>query len=394
MIIKRSSTHILKFSNKNKIEQLEQVFEDYKTDLIFYIEQILKQKPDLNSAKFFESVSSNIIIHSRWKQIIHKQASEIIRSNIRYARNKRYSRYKKCYKYFAKNNRQLKFLSKRFSELRLNHIFSRIRINIKNICINMDYRIISYDKSSSHFDEFIGIKLPYLKSKRRAFKINLPIKQHKQSLKYKNWNRKNTILLRKIHGNFYITFIYEKEIMLKQQQAAVAFDIGYDKLLVSSNNDVYGVEMKQLYTKLSNMKRGSINYKQYLIFKDNKINEICNKIDFYNNSIVVLEDLKNVKHKSKYSKKMNNKMQYWSYTKTISKLQSMCEEQGIELKKVSSFYTSQECSSCGFKHKENRKLDKFLCLECGLSLDADYNAALNILHRGVYNPSDKESSCK
>jgi transposase len=59
-----------------------------------------------------------------------------------------------------------------------------------------------------------------------------------------------------------------------------------------------------------------------------------------------------------------------------------CEELGIFFKEINPAYTSQTCSSCGFKHKNNRLGEKFLCLDCGNALDADYNASLNILALG------------
>jgi len=80
-------------------------------------------------------------------------------------------------------------------------------------------------------------------------------------------------------------------------------------------------------------------------------------------------------------------MQRWSYAKFTRKLERICEEQGIELLKVSSAYTSQRCSRCGAIHKESRNGDRYLCIVCGYSDDADHNASVNILHRGVYNPS-------
>jgi len=97
--------------------------------------------------------------------------------------------------------------------------------------------------------------------------------------------------------------------------------------------------------------------------------------------------LKKVKHKSKFSKILNNKMRRWSYAKFTRKLERICEEQGIDLKKVSPAYTSQRCSKCGEIHEESRNGEKFICISCGYSDDADLNAAKNILHRGVYNPS-------
>ncbi len=51
--------------------------------------------------------------------------------------------------------------------------------------------------------------------------------------------------------------------------------------------------------------------------------------------------------------------------------------------KVSPAYTSQTCSRCGFVHRENRRGEVYQCTSCGIVLDADFNASLNILHRGV-----------
>jgi len=55
---------------------------------------------------------------------------------------------------------------------------------------------------------------------------------------------------------------------------------------------------------------------------------------------------------------------------------------GGELVKVDPKYTSQQCSQCGHTSSENRKVqDKFSCVECGHSENADINAAKNILQR-------------
>ena len=46
-------------------------------------------------------------------------------------------------------------------------------------------------------------------------------------------------------------------------------------------------------------------------------------------------------------------------------------------------YTSQRCSRCGWTDKNNRPIQaKFKCTVCGLELNADHNAALNILAAG------------
>jgi len=42
-------------------------------------------------------------------------------------------------------------------------------------------------------------------------------------------------------------------------------------------------------------------------------------------------------------------------------------------------YTSQECSTCGTMVKKSLSVRTHICTSCGLILDRDYNAALNIL---------------
>ena len=104
---------------------------------------------------------------------------------------------------------------------------------------------------------------------------------------------------------------------------------------------------------------------------------------------VVVEDLKGVKTGSngKIRKQFNNKLQRWSYPKVINKLERFCEENRVLLTKEEPAYTSQLCSVCGAVDKANRKGELYQCSSCGNVMDADYNAAINILHRGAYSPS-------
>ena len=57
---------------------------------------------------------------------------------------------------------------------------------------------------------------------------------------------------------------------------------------------------------------------------------------------------------------------------------------GGELIRVRPAYTSQTCSSCGTVDKASREnQSRFKCVHCGFTLNADHNAARNILAKGL-----------
>jgi putative transposase len=61
-----------------------------------------------------------------------------------------------------------------------------------------------------------------------------------------------------------------------------------------------------------------------------------------------------------------------------------CERSGSRLVAVNPAYSSQTCSQCSHCAPENRKNQAvFQCVACGLNLNADLNAALNILAAGL-----------
>jgi IS605 OrfB family transposase len=56
---------------------------------------------------------------------------------------------------------------------------------------------------------------------------------------------------------------------------------------------------------------------------------------------------------------------------------------GIPVIAVEPAFTSQECSACGTRVKKSLSVRTHLCTGCGVVLDRDHNAALNILARAV-----------
>ncbi len=51
-------------------------------------------------------------------------------------------------------------------------------------------------------------------------------------------------------------------------------------------------------------------------------------------------------------------------------------------------YTSQKCSACGTMVKKSLSIRTHICTGCGVVLDRDHNAALNILHKALDNLSN------
>jgi putative transposase len=61
-------------------------------------------------------------------------------------------------------------------------------------------------------------------------------------------------------------------------------------------------------------------------------------------------------------------------------LESKAESAGKHVLKVSPHGTSQKCSTCGEVEKKSLAIRVHRC-SCGLTIDRDHNAALNILYR-------------
>lgn len=386
----KTSKHILKYSNQGKLDLLNQLFEDYQSDLKLYITLILSKKLPLKTNLLSKELPTNKISHSQWKQIIYKQASEIIRSNTQKVKSKCYNRYKRLYAKCKKENRHQKFLNKKYKELNIDYL-KRIKTDLKNVSLNIDNRLFNIQNSNS-FDEFVMIRLPYFQQgKKRAIQLRLPIKHHKHSNKFKKWNRKNTIQIKRHVDGFMLSFFWEKDETRKRASGKdLGIDIGYKKLISDSNGKHYGLNLFETYNKLANKVRGSKNYRDLLKHKTNEIRRVCNNLPLKGIQNLIIEDLKNVKSNSKIGHNTMNKMQYWSYREVISKLMSLSEIEGFNIIKVNPAYTSQCCSSCGIIDKLSRKGEIYHCNSCGMKIDADTNGAINILRRGVYNPSSKE----
>ena len=343
MLMKRSVTVSVDLANDGKKLKLDSIFLESRRVVNLFIDKLWKLR-DFSSK--FIGFKVDTWLSARMNQCLGKQALQIVKSQ-RKKKKKHKPRFEKD-------------------------------------VIELDERFVDVQFDDNTFD--IWVKIASIENR---MSINLPARKHKHLNRYFNdgWTLKKSMRLRKFEGRYFIDLYFEKEqAELATTGASIGCDIGYKKLIALSDGRTTDIDFTKVYEKIVRKKQASKQFKKTLKERDNLINREINKLDLSMLKTLVVEDLKNVKHKSRFSKQFNNKLSRWSYPRVLDKLNRVCEERGIKFIKVNPAYTSQTCNVCDFIHKDNRHGVLFKCLKCGMTMDADLNAAINILHRGVYSP--------
>jgi len=206
-------------------------------------------------------------------------------------------------------------------------------------------------------------------------------------------------------GKWYasISVEYEKETLLKRlrrTKKAIGIDLGLMNFVYDSDNNSIdnpkftSVSLNRfqiLQQNLSKKKNGSINRKKQRIKVAILHEKICNQRNdflhklsrFYINSynIVAVEalEIRSIIKKTYNSRNIHDA----SWSKFLQMLEYKAESAGIQLVRVEPRGTSKTCSGC--EEEVPKKLwDRIhKCNNCGLTLDRDYNAAINILKKGL-----------
>ena len=232
--------------------------------------------------------------------------------------------------------------------------------------------------------------------------------------------------------------IITKKEMIKQSEV-LGLDVGITDLITLSNGSVYSANSAELFYTLSdnlvNKNRSRLfSYKQQLEERilteqdlskksvlESKLKNLeennlgskkrISKISKYKSRIashincelnkmikeediqeIVREDLNWSSKKKNLSRKQRNRFSTWSKGTLLERLSVKLAENGIKETVVNPAYTSQVCCKCN--HLGNRKGKEFKCSNCNLSIDADFNASINIKKRKFIKEINIDTSYK
>lgn len=147
----------------------------------------------------------------------------------------------------------------------------------------------------------------------------------------------------------------------------------------SPAKDKQGWTLAKIIKRLQRCRRGSKQYARYQKLRANFIRWSINQARSFikDNEIktIALEDVRFIGK----GRNVGGFLSKFEHSLIRSKLNSLCEDCGASLLLQTNAYRSQRCSKCGYTHRGNRKkgTKQFVCLNCGLEIDADLNAALN-----------------
>ena len=142
------------------------------------------------------------------------------------------------------------------------------------------------------------------------------------------------------------------------------------------NHVVYTNNMTKLRMKMRRLQAHITNIRNDYIYKT------VNNIIKQNPDFIAVEDL-NIQGMMK-NKHLSRAVQNQKLYMLISTIEYKCEWNGIPFIKIGRWYpSSKKCSCCGNIYKDLKLKDRvYNCSSCGLSLDRDYNASINIREEG------------
>jgi len=246
---------------------------------------------------------------------------------------------------------------------------------MKHQAANLDSRFVTIESFDGYFDMCLklGSGVP---------NIVVPFNWTEHTNKFRNggWELAKSIRLGHNENGLFIDLIFEKQRPLKRQDGKlIGIDRGFNSMLYASDGQQIGTELKD---KIKNAGKRRKSYHHFITTEENRY---LKQLNLNNIKTIALENLKKVKMNKhgKFSCNMNRLLSFWHYAKVGKHLAQICEEQGIPLVLKNPWKTSQRCPVCGNIDRRNRRNEKFLCLGCGHTDNADHVGAKNLEFLGL-----------
>jgi len=363
----RSSKTSLKFSNQAKLSTLSDFVSEYSKVTKEFVDILWPKREEPIPSLLPRDVTSKVQtwLSKRAVQASGKQASGIVRGTIQ------------------KHKQRLHVLKELIKEGKLKHarrlqkIIDERKIskpNLKVVNPELDSRFVKLDlePTTNGFDGWLT-----LSSVGNKIKLELPFKKTKHVNKMLQRGKLKAGVRLSSKG---VTLMFDvEEPTPRTDGKTIGIDIGVRKVISCSNGfqskeDVHGWNLSKIQQRLSRRKKGSKGFRRAQEHRSNHVNWSINKLNLDGISQVRLEDIKHLRRGRSSSRYLS----HFTYAAIFGKLKRACEDSGVQTSKVSPTYTSQRCSGCGWVRKGNRKGDRFGCDACGMTMDSDLNASLNI----------------
>lgn len=223
----------------------------------------------------------------------------------------------------------------------------------------------------------------------------------------------NATIIKEPTGKYYVSVVIEdvKEKVEKvNPNSIVGIDLGIHSLVVTSNGEeyenpkiltTYEKRIKRLQRKLARQEKGSVNrektkkkvailYSKIKNTRKHTIITIGNKL-VSENDIIVSEKLQ-VKNMTK-NHNLAKSILDASFHHICTYLKWKSESLGKYYYQIDSYYpSSKTCNHCGNKSDITNDLNirKWICPNCGIELERDINASINIMYEGIKMHYKKE----
>ena len=199
----------------------------------------------------------------------------------------------------------------------------------------------------------------------------------------------------------YVDLTYEVEKPpLPKCESSVGIDLGVRKRAVLSTGERverkrgdWG-EIRKQQRKVSRCQRGSNRRRKRVrrlaairfwegVRSRNECHRATTRIVREHGRIAVEKlNIRRMTRKGLKKKGLNREILTQSWGLLRNQLQYKAEWAGREFVEVNAAYTSQDCHRCGARNQPGRS-ETYRCTSCGLKMDRDHNAAINILRAGV-----------